>query len=212
MRAPLFTALFALCGVPLLAQTPAAPSQVHTSDIGYSYSLPTEWEVIDTAATLPQVQQQVGNTASSETEKKGIACVQIGLTARHGTPSSVVVVVALPFACFGQTMTEKDLPGFATGASEGIKNTFDLSDARHSSYTLGSHGVWVERAKGTLKDHPEVKYTVETACSILKKGAVCWMSMAADEADLQAFEHGSVALDGEPPAILVPADAFAKKP
>jgi hypothetical protein len=212
MRAPLFTAFLALCGVPLLAQTPASPSQVHTSDIGYSYSLPADWEVVDTTATLPQVQQQVGKTASSETEKKGIACVQIGLTARHGTPSSVVVVVALPFACFGQTMTEKDLPGFAMGASEGIKNTFDLSDALHSSYKLGSHGVWVERAKGTLRDNPEVKYTVETACSILKKGAVCWMSMAADEDALQTFEHGSVALDGEAPATLVPADAFAKKP
>ncbi len=126
--------------------------------------------------------------------------------------SAVVVVVALPFACFGQTMTEKDLPGFAAGASEGIKNTLDLFDTLHSSYTLGSHGVWVERAKGTLKDHPEVKYTVETACSILKKGAVCWMSMAADEEALQTFEHGSVALDGETPAMLVPADAFAKKP
>jgi hypothetical protein len=212
MRAPRFLAFLALCGVPLLAQTPATASQVHTSDIGFSYSLPADWEVVDTTSALPAVQQQVEKTATSAEEKKGIACVQIALTARHGTPASVVVVVALPFACFGQTMTEKDLPGFAMGASEGVKNTFDLTDALHGSYTRGSHGVWVERAQGTLKDHPEVKYTVETVCSILKKGAVCWMSMAADEAALQTFEHGSVALDGEAPAMLVPANAFAKKP
>ena len=36
--------------------------------------------------------------------------------------------------------------------------------------------------------------------------------MAADEAHLQIFEHGLVALDGEASAALVPADAFEKKP
>jgi hypothetical protein len=53
---------------------------------------------------------------------------------------------------------------------------------------------------------------VETVCSILKKGAVCWMAIAADDAALQSFEHGAVTLDSEVPAPLVPADAFVKKP
>jgi hypothetical protein len=214
MKACLFATLLALCSAPLLAQAPAsAPaSQAHTSDIGFSYSLPSDWNVVDTAPSLPAVQQQVEKNASSEEEKKGISCVQIALTARHGSPSSVVVVVALPFACFGQTMTEKDLPGFAMGASEGIKNTFDISEPLYGAYSLGSHSVWIERAKGVVKDHPELKYTVETVCSVLKKGAVCWMAMAADDAALQTFEQGSVKLDAEPPAMLVPADAFTKKP
>jgi len=72
--------------------------------------------------------------------------------------------------------------------------------------------LWIERAAGAVKEHPEMKYTVETVCSLLKKGAVCWMAMAADNAHLQTFERGLVALDGEAPAALVPADAFAKKP
>jgi hypothetical protein len=57
-----------------------------------------------------------------------------------------------------------------------------------------------------------MNYTVETVCSVLKKGAVCWMAMAADKAGLQTFENGAVALDGEVPAALVPATAFEKKP
>ena len=167
---------------------------------------------MDTAPSLPVVRQEVTKTATSEAEKKGIACVQVALTARQGSPSSVVVVVALPFDCFGETMTEKDLPGFASGASEGLKNTFNISDPVYGSYSLGTHSLWIERAAGAVKDHPEMNYTVETVCSVLKKGAVCWMAMAADDAHLRVFEQGLVTLDSEAPAALVPADAFQKKP
>jgi hypothetical protein len=209
-----FPAFFLLLGAPLLAQAPAAAPapQIHTSDIGFTYSIPADWEVVDTKLTLPEVQQKVENEATSEDERKGAACVQVALTARHGTPASVVVVVALPFACFGQQMTDKDLPDFASGASEGLKKSFDISGPIHGAYSLGAHSFWIERATGTFIGHPEVKYTVETVCSILKKGAVCWMSMAADDAALQTFEHGAVALDGEAAPALVPAQAFAKKP
>ena len=198
------------CTPALMAQAPA--TQTHTSEVGFSYSLPADWEVVDTKPTLPQVQQEVAKTAKSEEEKKNIVCVQVALTARHGDPASVVVVVALPYDCYGQTMTEKDLPGFASGASEGLKNTFDISGPVYGAYTLGTHSVWIERATGVLKDHPEQKYTVETVCSVLKKGAACWMAMAADDAALRIFEQGEVGLDGEAPAVLVPASAFQKKP
>jgi hypothetical protein len=214
MNARLFSAILAIASAPLLAQTPgtAPATQTHASDIGFTYTLPASWEVVDAKPTLPGVKDEVAKTATSDEEKKGIACVQIALTARNGSPSSVVVVVALPFDCFGQTMTEKDLPGFASGASEGLKNTFDISGPVYGAYALGSHNMWVERATGTVKDHPEMKYTVETVCGVLKKGAVCWMAMVADDAGLRTFEGGSVTLDGEAPAVLVPATAFDKKP
>lgn len=214
MSPRLLAAILALGSFPLLAQTPATVSAgvAHSSDIGFSYSIPADWEVVDTKPQLPAVQAEVAKTAKSEDEKKGIGCVQVALTARHGNPTSVVVVVALPFDCYGTTMTEKDLPGFGSGAAEGIKNTFNISNAVHGAYTVGTHAMWVERADGVLKDSPEVKYTVETVCSILKKGAVCWMAMAADKAGLQIFENGAVTLDGEVPAALVPATAFEKKP
>jgi hypothetical protein len=198
----------------LLAQTPTQPPALasHASELGYSYSLPTEWEVVATPSTLADVKQQQSQNATSDDEKKGVACVQLSLTARHGEPASVVVVMELPFGCFGQTMSDKDLPGFAQGASEGIKQSFDVSEPVYGSYTLGSHSMWAERAKGTPKGHPELPYTVEIACILLKKGAVCWMAMAADDASLQIFEKSPVVLEGEAPAALVPPAAFDKKP
>ena len=214
MSPRLLATIFALGSFPLLAQTsdPATAGVAHASDIGFSYSIPADWEVVDTKPELPAVQAEVAKTAKSEDEKKGIGCVQVALTARHGDPASVIVVVALPYDCYGTTMTEKDLPGFGSGAAEGIKNTFNISNAIHGAYKVGTHSMWVERANGVLKDDPAVHYTVETVCSVLKNGAVCLMAMAADKAGLQTFENGAVALDGEVPAALVPATAFEKKP
>jgi hypothetical protein len=53
---------------------------------------------------------------------------------------------------------------------------------------------------------------METVCSVLKKGVVCWMTMAADDAVLQTFENGAVTLDDDAATALVPADALLKKP
>jgi len=214
MRVCLSAAILALSSLPLLAQapTPAPSAQPHSSPIGFSYSIPSDWEVVNTPPTLPDLKQAQAQAAATEEEKKGIGCVQISLIARHGAPASVVVVVGLPFDCFGQVMTDKDLPGFAEGASENLKQSLDLTEPLYGSYTLGAHSFWIERAKGSVKDHPEVKYTVETVCSVLKKGAVCWMAMAADEAALRTFENGAAKLDSDPPTALVPPTAFAKKP
>jgi hypothetical protein len=133
-------------------------------------------------------------------------------TAHHGDPVSVIVVVVLPFDCYGQTMAADDLPGFGSGAAEGLKQAFDIFEPVYGSYSLGSHPFWIERAKGNPKGRPEAQYTVEIACTILKKGAACWMTMAADEPSLLAFEHSLVTLDGEASTPLVPATAFAKAP
>ena len=67
-------------------------------------------------------------------------------------------------------------------------------------------------ALGTPKGHPEISYTVEITCGLLKKAAVCWMAMAADDTALHTFERGVVTLDGESPVALVPPTAFDKKP
>jgi hypothetical protein len=217
MKAYLLTALLVLCGVPLLAQAPAnvrsSPvTHTYTYDVGFSYSFPDNWDVVDMSSTLPVAQQQAQQSATTEDEKRGAACTQIALSARHGSPASTVVAVVLPFSCLGAEMTEKDLPGMGSGAMEGIQQNFDLAEPVYGVYSLGSHSLWIERAKGTLKDHPELQYTVETVCSILKKGAVCWMAIAADDAALQTFEQGAVTLGSEAPTSLVPADAFVKKP
>ena len=193
------------------ARTPAASEQ-HANSLGFSYSVPSDWEVVDSQGKLPQVKEQADKNASSDQEKKGLACVQVALTARHGDPVSVMVEVALPFDCFGEAMTEAELPGFASGASEGLKQSFDIGEPVTANYALGSHTMWIERAKGTPKGHPEVPYTVEITCGLVKKAAVCWMAMAADDTALRTFERGVVTLDGESFPALVPPTAFDKKP
>jgi hypothetical protein len=40
---------------------------------------------------------------------------------------------------------------------------------------------------------------------LLKKGAVCWMTMAADAESLKAFEQQAVTLEGDAFSALVPA-------
>ena len=215
-------------GWPLIAQTPAAsprepgtePSQSGSStsraetapgsspkitdaEIGFSYSLPAEWETVASKDTKPDVPYP-----QVEAAKKGDACTEVELTARHGSPSSVVVVVALPFYCYGQPLTAKNLPDFAAGVEEGLKRTFEVTDSAASNYSLGSHNMWLERAHGAVKGQPDSKYTLEIACTVLSKGAACWMTMAADAAALEAFEQGAVSLESDAPATLVPATAF----
>lgn len=221
MKAFIFATLLALCIAPLMAQAPVAAtadqgsapvraSRTQTSELGFSYSLPLDWEVMDTRPMLPVVKQQATQTATSEGEKKGIACAQIAFMARNGTPSSVIEVMALPYDCYGQKFSDKDLAPFAMGVVEGLKKVFNMVDPVYGAYTLGTHSVWIERANGTSISHPEVKRTMETACIILKKGAVCWMVLAADDAAIQTFEHGAVTLDNEAAVALVPAGAFSK--
>jgi hypothetical protein len=120
--------------------------------------------------------------------------------------------MALPYDCYGQIMTEKDLPGFAEGASEGPRAVFDFGEPTFGSYSLGKHKIWIERANGNPKGHPEMAYTLEIACGLLKRAAVCWMTVAADRESLKSFEENAVTLDGDFFAEFIPTTAFEKKP
>lgn len=226
MRTRMFAALIILCAAPLAAQAPttldAAPIPVpppphpvdalaHTSDLGFSYSLPSDWVVVDTKPMLPSVLQQAARSYGNEAEKL-VACVQLPLTARHGDPPSAIVAVGLSFDCMGHSFTATDLPSIASGVSQGIKKSVEISSPVNGTYTLGTHSMWIERSSGSLIGHPEIKRTVETVCSILKKGVVCWMTLAADDDVLQTFENGAVTLDGDGATALVPANALQKKP
>jgi hypothetical protein len=209
--------LVSLVGLSLAAQTPPSTpeaSPAHASALGFSYALPVDWQVTEfpTPPSLSGVKEQVQQNAASEDEKKGVGCAQVALTGRHGNPTSLVIVMQLPFACLGKAATDADLPGFAEGASAQLQQQFEFANTTRGSYSLGSHGMWIERSKGALKGHPELPYVTEIACSLLKKGAVCWMALAADDASLQEFEESTVVLEGEAPAALVPHTAFDKKP
>jgi hypothetical protein len=210
MKIFLCASFWILCAAQLTAQAPG--SVVHSSNLGFSYRLPASWAVADTAPAFPVVKQDGGTDTGGAGMKKGAACTQVALTARHGDPASAIVVVALPFDCYGQTMTAADLPGFAAGAMEGLKGTFDVTDPVYGSYSLGGHSMWIERAEATPKEHPERQDTLEITCGVLQKSTVCWMAVMTNKADLNTFEHGAVTLDGDAAGALIPADAFANKP
>ncbi|MGB0063356.1 MAG: hypothetical protein WBP85_02840 [Terracidiphilus sp.] len=192
---------------PAVHATPHPPG-VQDSEIGFAFSLPEDWQFVP-PAPAPRV---IVPYPKAVVAPKGDACVKVVLTARRGTPASALVVTALPFSCSGQSMTPDDIANLGAGATEGLKQTFDVADPVLGQYALGPFPVWIERAKGTPKGHPEDSYTLETACAILTKGAVCWTAMAADAATLQAFERAPVSLEGRSFAALVPADAFLPKP
>jgi hypothetical protein len=206
-----FVSAFLLIAAPMLAQAPAAAAPP-AEDLGFTYLVPAGWDAIDAQSTLPEVKKRQMETAKTDDEKKEIACVQVPVSARRGAPPSFLAAMALPFDCFGQIMTEKDLPGFAEGSSEGPRAIFDFGDPVYGNYTMGSHSMWIERAKGNPKGHPEMPYTLEIACSLLKRAAVCWMTVAGDEQALKEFEGTAVTLDGDPFTALVPPTAFEKKP
>lgn len=188
----------------LLAQTPPLQDDA----VGFSYTLPPDWQVVVPSSPPPQQPKPSQNTPQEV--KKGLACVEVPITARHGTPPSVLVVIALPFDCFGQTMAQQDLAGFGFGVTEGLKTTFDFLNPVTTTYTLAGHRLWMERVKAVPRGKTAPVDTVEIACAILQKGSVCWMVDAADAASLAAFEHAAVTLEGSTPAPLVPPEVFLK--
>lgn len=207
----LFGLVIVFCCASLVAQETPVPAP-NPEDLGFTYHIPAGWQAIDAQSTLPEVKKHQLETARTDEEKREIACIAIPISARGGTPPSFLAVMGLPFDCFGQIMSEKDLPGFAEGSSEGPRAIFDFGSPEFGSYKLGNHSMWIERAKGNPKGHPEMGYTLEIACSLLKKAAVCWMTVAADEEALKKFESTAVTLDGDFFAELVPSTAFDKKP
>ena len=180
--------------------------------MGFTYQYPSTWELVDTKPMLTAAQQHAQDQASSDPEKRGAACAQVGFLARHGTSGSVILSLSLPFDCFGSKFAQEDLPGVGSGMSQGIKANFDITNSIYGAYKLGKHNIWIERATGASKGHPDATYTIETVCGILDKGMVCLLGMVKDDATLKLFEQGQVSFEGDPPTALVPSNAFTAKP
>jgi len=226
MKTRIFAAFLVLCAATLAAQAPATPDNTfapipppppvsgaltHTSDLGFSYSIPPDWEILDAKPMLPAVLQKAARDYGNEAAKMA-ACIQVPLTAHHGNPPSIIAVVGMSFDCIGHSYSATDLPGVASNISGDLKKGVTVNNPVNNTYTLGTHSMWIERASGTLTDHPEIKRTMETVCSVLQKGVVCWVVLAADDDALQTFEQGTVVLDTDAATALVPADALQKKP
>lgn len=233
MRPFILSIALAAVSTPVLAQNPEpAPANAQSAttatgpstapktfeykdDTGassFTYSYPSDWDVIDSKPMMPVVRQRVEEGAQSEMEKKGAECTQLALLVRHPSSGSSIVVISVQYQCIGGTMNQSDLPAAATGIAEGMKKNFDIVDPAYGAYKLGSHNFWIERARATPKSHPETTVTLETACTMLKKSMVCWMGFSRDQDAVKIFEGGQTSLDGDPPLALVPATAFANQP
>lgn len=205
-----FALALSLLVAPLPAQSPQQAA--NTEAFGFTYHLPADWQIAPEKSVLPAAKQNAEQSAKGPGQVLSVACAQVVFSAHSGKPPSVIVVAALPFACYGQPMTPANLSRFAGGVSEGLKQNLDVSNPVYGAYTLGTHNFWIERAVGVPKTHSGPEYTVEIACTILKTSAVCWMTIANSAGALRDFENSVVALDGEPPLVLVPINAFVKKP
>jgi hypothetical protein len=232
MRSFALVAALLCASVSLLAQIPehaavanpsasgdAAPVTSKTfefkDDAGlsyFSYTYPSNWEVVDAKPVMPAVRQKVEEDATSDSEKIAAECTQLALVLREPTLKSSIVVVALPFACVAPAVNESDLPAVAAGVAQGIKKGFDVSNPVYGAYKLGKHSFWAERAQATSKNHPELTFTLETACTMLKKAMVCWMGFARNQDALSVLEGGQTSLESDPPSSLVPSTAFKSIP
>ncbi len=84
MKAAILSVALACAGTALRAQAPAAsaPAGNGTADLGFTYSVPHDWEVLTIPPTVDQTRSQAAQNAGTEDEKKGLACLQPVLTAR----------------------------------------------------------------------------------------------------------------------------------
>ena len=208
---PLPTSSPASSAAPAETSTPVAKTFEFKDDAGlsyFSYTFPSNWDVLDSKPMMPAVRQKVEEGAKSEMEKKGAECTQLALLLRSPDQRSSIVVIALQYDCIGASISENDLAGAAMGVAEGMKKNFDIADPVYGAYKLGKHRFWIERAKATSISNPERVFTLETACTMLKKAMACWMGFASDQDAVKVFESGQAALDGDPALALVPQSAF----
>lgn len=184
-----------------------------SSDGGFSFDYPSDWEVLDAKPMMPAIQLKAEEKATTDMEKKGINCSQIALLLRHGVPASSLVVMVLPYGCVGPALNSNELAASAEGISVGIQKTYEIADPAYGAYKLGKHDLWIEHAQATSKAHPDQHFTIEIVCVMLKKAMVCWIVLGRDEDAIKMIEKSQVALDEDAVAVLVPATALnGKKP
>jgi hypothetical protein len=182
------------------------------TDFGFTSRYPTDWQNL--TAILPS--QLTKELKKLEGEKdpaymlahRQLECRQPVLLLRHGSPPSVISVIAFPHSC--TKLEESGFAAAALGMCSITSTNYDVSDALQGAYKLGDATLVIERAVGTSKDHPEVKVTLERVCGWLKNAEVFWQGELRDEEAVKVFEGALTSIGGEAPSPLVPASVIAK--
>lgn len=194
--------------IPQDTSTPKPLIATFKSELGFSYSYPSGWEVVDMKPAMPVIRQKIEEKSDSDQEKKGAECAQIDLMLRNQSPLSLIEVLTMQNACFPVKPSVDSLAAFGLGMAKGLQKTLDITNPVYSSYKLGTHSIWIEKASATIKDSSATHYILEVSCTLLHKGFVCIVAFAHDDQALEVFESGRIVLDDEAPVALVPADAF----
>jgi hypothetical protein len=210
----LFTAICCCCALswpqPATAQsaTPAPAPMVFTSDMGFTYEYPSDWTLVDTNGLTAGLQPDAGGKDGDELGKKAFLCTQIGFAIHNDRGSSAILAMTVPFDCLGLKFDDHALRSFGRGVLAGMSGAANFSSRISAVYQLGTHNLWIGRERGTLKANPQIAVTLETSCTLLKKGAVCWTLLTTNSDIAAIFEGGRVSLEGEAPTALVPPTAF----
>ena len=180
MKNPVFATLLVICAAPLAGQTLAsAAASTHTDPLGFSFSLPAGWELLDMQPKLPVIRPALRERMPRRGRKEGsgLRSVAVHSASRRSTVGDLEVTLSLRLP-WDQMYTDKDLPDVGSGIAEGVKGSFNVVDPVYGIYILGSHRVWIERATGNFISHPDWKREFEAACTLLKSGVACWMAFA----------------------------------
>lgn len=191
--------------------SPAPAFTVYSDESGFSFSYPSDWEVVDSKPLLPVAQMQARERATSAAERQGASCTQLALILSKPSAQARIVVLTIAYDCVGGIIKQSDLAAVGTGISAGMKKSMLITEPTYAAYRLGTHEMWVERANGSPLTHPESKSSVETVCTMLKKSLVCWMDVSGTAEGIAALDNATVTLEGERASALVPPSAFHKR-
>ena len=197
--------------LPVDGTTPKPLISTFSSDMGYSYTYPSGWEVVDMKPAMPVIRQKVEESATSAEEKKGAECAQIDLMLRNRSPLSMIEIMSMKNNCFDMKLNSDNLAAFGLSVDEGLKKSLDVSNPVYSAYKLGSHRMWIEKATASIRNSTLNNSILEVSCTILHKGFICLVTFAHDSDALNIFESGKVTLDEDAPIALVPEGVFDPK-
>lgn len=178
---------------------------LYSSDFGFQYTYPAGWTRVDTASMMPSIQMQQQARALTDKAKRAAACTHIGLLVTRSNPTMKIIIIELPYSCYGSSYQDSEVSTYGPGVLDGLGQQFDIgAPTSTTTYKLGKHSIWANRSHATLKQHPDQPYEMETVCTILSKAAVCWVAIAEQAQMLSVLEQGQVSLDGDPLVALVP--------
>lgn len=188
----------------------AGGNQSFSSDLGFTYSIPADYTVVDAQPMMPVLRMQEERTADSAAEKKGMDCAQPILVARHAN-GSVIVVMGLTSDCMGTPLTADQLAQMGIGVVQGMEqgpSGVVLKNPQYGAFRQSDHDFWIVKSNAPTKDAPDTPHWLEAVLTVVPRGVVFWLFTTPDGAQTAGFENTLLHFGSGGDAPLVPATAF----